>query len=133
MTEDKTTVTINLNFLRKLIYAYLFMWGLAYLVVAFVDPEVSGFNVAVSALTYALVGTVLIVGLFFRWLEKYLDFHVGRAILAVLGTIEVYAGVVSWTGLSVWNVPFASKELFQVSMAFADLISATLMFYLVIE
>jgi hypothetical protein len=44
-----------------------------------------------------------------------------------------FGGVASWTGLVQWNVPFVNVELFQVSMAFADLLSAVFMFVIAIE
>jgi len=55
---------------------------------------------------------------------------IGRMALFILAVFEVWGGVVSWTGIVLWQVPFPNKEFFQVSMAFADLLSATFMFTL---
>ena len=44
----------------------------------------------------------------------------------------VYGGVTSWTGVAEWNVPF-NPEMFQISMGFADLLSAVFMFILAIS
>ena len=57
---------------------------------------------------------------------------IGQFLLFILGLVEVYGGIASWCGLGIWNVPFPNIELFQVSMAFADLLSAVFLFYLAI-
>lgn len=54
-----------------------------------------------------------------------------RMMFFVQGVLMVYGGVASWTGLAVWNVPF-NLEMFQVSMAFADLLGAVFLFVLAI-
>lgn len=55
-----------------------------------------------------------------------------RVMFFVQGVPMVYGGVASWAGLAVWNVPFNNPEMFQVSMAFADLLGAVFLFILAI-
>jgi hypothetical protein len=107
------------------------MWGLAYIVTAFIAPNVSPDT---PALFYGIFGGLILFCLLLQRLgnDKVGD-AITRCLWCALGAIEVFSGVASWTGYGLWNVPFPNKELFQVSMAFADLISAVFMFVLATE
>lgn len=103
------------------------MWSLSYILVAIFAPSISD----IHPLFYGILG----VWLAFMLLLDHLAYDkLGYFIVSVLwvfnGTLMVYGGVTSWAGLAVWNVPFPNKEIFYVSMAFADLISAVFMFVL---
>jgi len=123
------------------------MWTISYLAVAIVSPGIAGDSLTGYVL-YATIGMLLFIALGLYIIEepkveplpeglqrriyvhKYKNY--GRAILFLLAVFEVFGGVASWTGASIWNVPFPNKELFQVSMAFADLLSAVFMLYLAV-
>lgn len=120
--------------LRKFAVAWTLMWGLAYIMTAFFAPWTSGIDTDATSLLYFFLGAFIIasVGLVnLAKMEIYIS--LGRLLLFIFGVIEVFGGIASWTGLALWNVPFPNKELFQVSMAFADLLSAVFMFYLAID
>lgn len=63
----------------------------------------------------------------------YITIRVNAILLVVLAMLSVYSGVASWTGKAIWAVPFANKEIFQVSMAFLDLLGAVFMLDLALE
>jgi len=110
------------------------MWALSYIAVAILCPTVSGLGQLESVVFYMVIGWALIIALLLRWWEKDNRFYkpVANIILFVLGIFEVFGGVASWTGVSLWNVPFENIAAFQISMAFADLLSAVMMFALAI-
>jgi len=113
--------------LRDLAVAWNIMWALSYIFVAVVAPNIS---LDTPALFYVALGAVLL----FCVLVQYLATDsLGRKLaslpLITFGVIMAYGGVVSWTGAGLWNVPFANVEIFQVSMAFANLLSAVFLFY----
>ena len=113
--------------------AWLFMWALSYLAVAVLAPDIGG-GAAWDWLIFVAFGIFLIVGtIFANWSSLRYTNVAGRIILFVLAVISVGSGIASWTGLQTWLVPFANKEIFQVSMAFADLISATFMIALALD
>jgi hypothetical protein len=116
--------------LKDLAEAWTIMWGLSYIMVALVAPSIS----EVPALGYGVLGFFI---LFMAFLTHIAYDKFGYDVLAgaffALGIAMVYGGVVSWTGTGLWNIPFPNKELFQVSMAFADLLSAVFMFMLGLE
>ncbi len=114
--------------LRKFAVAWCLMWGLSYLIVAVATPWISD----VSNIIYASLGAWILLSLALLHLVHN---RVGQIIIRVnffaQGVLMVYGGVTSWTGLAVWNVPF-NPEMFQVSMAFADLLAAVFLFVLAI-
>jgi hypothetical protein len=104
------------------------MWAFSYLAVAFLAPGVSG-DVNLGVILYGLIYVWIVVTFaVYVWGSQ----TIGRISFFILGIFSTFSGVASWTGVAIWNVPFANKELFQVSMAFADLISAAFMFFLAI-
>lgn len=119
--------------MRKFALAWLLMWALSYFAVATLAPGVGGTSERVGAALYTLVGGLILIALTLTVTQSPMLRGTGKLMLLVLGLFEVWGGVASWTGVSIWNIPFANKELFQVSMAFADLISAAFMLYLVLR
>jgi len=109
---------------------YLLMWGLAYTVTAIVAPGIGG-DPSQAVVLYSGLGIAIVVSVALRSTDyAWHGIRISGPPLFILAVIEVFGGILSWTGVSIWNVPFQNIELFQVSMAFADLVSAVLMFYL---
>jgi len=118
--------------LTEFALCWLLMWGIAYIVTAIYAPGIGG-DPFLGSMMYSALGGAIIVLVIIRAFKhdptEFLSYWV-RVLLFVVALIEIYGGIASWTGLAVWNVPFTNKELFQISMAFADLVSAVLMLYL---
>ena len=116
--------------LKTLAISWTLMWGLTYIIVAFVAPNIA---LDTPALFYAFLGAVFLFSLAMRYIvSNKLGRIFVRCAFFSLGVFEVIGGVMSWTGVGLWNVPFADVALFQISMAFADLISAVFLFVLAI-
>jgi len=118
--------------LKNFAVAWLIMWGISYVMVALVAPGVSD----VEPWIYALLGAAIVfvsLGTYFTMQEPSANPLIYSVALIVLAVLQVWGGVTSWTGEFIWNVPFASKEIFQVSMAFADFIAAAFMIWLSLE
>lgn len=122
--------------MRKFALAWLLMWALSYVAVAILAPDISG-DVVYGRLLYL----VMAIAILCSWnllelsrirINKQMEL-IAKVCLFALAVIEVFSAIASWSGVAIWNVPFPNKELFQVSMAFADLISAAFMIYLVLE
>jgi hypothetical protein len=109
------------------------MWALSYIIVAFLAPNIGGGSTISNIVDFLAFGIALLSATVLTSWTKGNMRTTGRVILVVLATISVGSGVASWTGVALWNVPFADKELFQISMAFADLIGAVFMLYLALE
>lgn len=118
-----------MNGLERFAVAWLLMWGLSYIFAALLAPEISG-DVTHGRIAFSFIGVAILAALL---LLRTSGRIIGRLLLLILGVPEVICGVASWTGIIIWNVPFMDKALFQVSMAFLDLVSATFMFFLAIE
>jgi hypothetical protein len=120
-----------MNSLKKFAVSWTGMWALSYIVVALVAPQVSDVHPAL----YGLLGVGLLAMSILTVIQEFFttnddfNYFLGVAYLGV-AVLMVYGGVTSWTGDFMWNVPFEAKELFQVSMAFADFIAAAFMVYL---
>lgn len=111
---------------RDVAVAWNVMWALTYVFVAVLAPTIS----TMPAWTYALLGVLL---LFFVLVQYLATNAVGRNLSAIgliaLSLLMAYGGVDSFTAATgFWNVPFANLELFHVSMALADLLSAFFLF-----
>jgi hypothetical protein len=109
------------------------MWATTYITVAFVAPTVGG---AFNSTYMLLYGAVLIACVAGQFLLKNKQSKLAKASkigLFAFAIAETIGGVMSFTGALLWNVPFANTEVFQVSMAFMDLVSATMLFYVVFE
>ena len=118
--------------LTEFALCWLLMWAIAYIVTTIYAPSISG-DPFLGSVMYSALGSAIIVLVIIRAFKhdptELLSYCV-RLLLFIMAILEIYGGITSWTGLAVWNVPFANKELFQISMAFADLVSAVLMLYL---
>ncbi len=113
--------------IKNIAAAWLVMWGLSYIFYAALVPWIG----LVSKILYAVLGIVIVGSAIHSGLVgKNWQLSILNVVLALL---QIYGGVASWTGLHIWNVPFANKELFQVSMAFADFVAAAFLLYLASE
>jgi len=120
-----------LSSLSKLAVAWLIMWGLSYIIVAIIAPNIATDTPAVF---YVWLGCLILFGLLLRYLaHDKIGYTIVKLCFFALGTLMVGGGVASWTCVARWNVPYMAPDLAQVSMAFADLISAVFMFVLVLE
>lgn len=117
--------------LVRLSVAWLVMWAISYFAVAIIAPGISGDPYDVWL--YAGFGVALLVGVVLTQLSSVILNSIGRVALFLLAVLSIGSGIASWAGVAVWNVPFPDKALFQVSMAFANLIAATFMFMLAFE
>ena len=116
--------------LKTLAIAWTLMWGISYIIVAIVAPWIAD----TSPLFYVALGALILFALLLRHLAyNELGYNIVRVLFFCLGTLMVFGGVTSWTGVTLWNVPFSNVEIFQVGMAFADFIAAAFMFVLAIE
>ena len=116
--------------LKTLAIAWILMWGMSYIMVALVAPWIAD----TPPLVYGALGAFILFCLLLRHIAyDELGNNIVRIIFFCLGTLMVFGGITSWTGVALWNVPFPNVEIFQVSMAFADLLSAVFMFVLAIE
>jgi len=134
--------------LNRFAVAWLLAFGISYIATAIFAPGIAGDPVQ-GMIVYTVLGLVILAAVALRTFtesqevsvslrkEVKMDIRVmspiqnlGRVLLAVLGVIEVVGCVTSWSGVAVWNVPFPNKELFQMSMAFLDMLSAVFMFLL---
>lgn len=114
-----------LSNMAKIALAWTTMWGISYILTALIAPTIS---LDTSPWFYGFLGAIILIGVFAKMLaHDAIGFAVIGAFFTNLACLMVYGGVASWAGLSIWNVPFLNKELFQVSMAFADFISAAFM------
>ena len=123
-----------MNTFTKFAICWLLMWGMSYIATALFAPEISG-NPILGAILYSFLGSVLIALVVARSFINDSQTWAGAWIrygLFAFALVATYGGILSWSGLAVWNVPFPNKELFQVSMAFGNLFSAVLMLYLAI-
>lgn len=134
--------------LNRFAVAWLLAFGISYIATAIFAPGVAGDPVQ-GMIVYTLLGVAILAAVALRTFTESQEVSVplkpgvkmrievegprrnlGRVLLAVLGVIEVIGCVTSWTGVGVWNVPFPNKEVFQVSMALMDMVSAVFMFCL---
>ena len=116
--------------LKDLAEALTIMWGTSYIMTALVAPSISD---APAILYGALGALILFMILMMHLAYDKLGYRIVAVVFFALGILMTYGGVVSWTGAGLWNVPFPNKDLFQISMAFADMLSAVFLFLLGIE
>jgi len=115
---------------KLFVVSWILMWAMTYIVVPFVAynilPQTPGWF-------YEVYGWLIVATLMCLAFRNPKIKTVGSLLLFILVVLQVESGVQSWTGAAVWNVPFASKEIFQVSMAFADLVAAVFMIWLLLS
>jgi len=107
----------------NIIDGWILVWGFSYVSCGFIKPDIFG-NLSPTKSRIALLvdGVAILAGLALR------NSPIGKIILGITGLLEVVGGIASWSGVIKWNVPFEDKAPFNISMAFADLISALSMF-----
>ena len=120
--------------MKRFAAAWLLMWGISYIAVAIMAPGIAGSDAIDNRVFYAALGIWVLASVlaFLKSESKAMNSAYHRVSFAVLAIIMVFAGVASWAGTAIWNVPY-QNGLAQVSMAFADLISAVFMLYLVLK
>ena len=104
------------------------MWGISYIIVAIVAPWISD----MPNIVYAFLGAWILLSLALSHFVHDKLLMIVQGMFFIQGCLMVYGGVTSWTGLTVWNIPEGNIELFQVSMAFADMLGAVFLFVLAI-
>ena len=115
---------------RTISEAWILMWASTYLFCAFLKPDLfEGVAPLHGALMMLTIGALLIAGLVLTRRRK----PIGRLVLFIMGIFESMGGVASWTGIIGWNVPFADKAAFNVSMAFADILAAVFLLHRALE
>lgn len=125
-----------MNSLEKLATAFLIVWGLGHPMMMIVAPQVvNTFSTTVDMIESGLLGiAICMIALAFWHSENKSARFILRAILGIiLGPAMIYGAIVSFAGMMIWTVPFLNQELFQVSIAIADLLAATCMYILVLE
>lgn len=106
--------------------SWILMWGTAYLACAIVAPDIFDLPVLYSRVLLIAVGAIMVYGLYLA--NSQYTATAGRAILFIMGVEETFGGILSFSGSIMWNVPFADKALFNVSMALAELVAAMFLF-----
>ncbi len=122
--------------LERISIAWLTAWGISYIATALIAPEIAGTNTNnnITSAFYFLTGILFIMALILRHIgyKRQTSRYISDIILIILTFFEIVSGVASWTGVVTWNVPFANKELFQVTMGFMDFVSAVFMLILIL-
>lgn len=106
------------------------MVAFSYVATAVLVPQISGADLAITLLTYIGVAIATGVAIIFYYVKSLRG--VAQITFYILAILMTFSGVASWSGLSLWNVPFNNVEIFQVSMALFDMLTAVAMFTLAI-
>ena len=122
-----------MNNLTKIASAWTAMWTLSYFAVAALAPNVGGDTPLIGIFTFGLFGVLLVVAMALSLFGYNLWQRAGQVLLWGCAGVSMISGVASWTGVAIWQVPFASKEVFQVTMAAMDFIGAFFMTLLAIS
>jgi len=123
-----------MNF-KILALSWITMWAATYIAVAFIAPTVGGVFNNIYMFLYGVLLTLCVAGQLVPYTGKHVK-TVSRASKTGLfgfAIAEVIGGVMSFTGALRWNLPFANMEVFQVIMAFMDLVAASLLFFIVLD
>jgi hypothetical protein len=116
--------------LTDLAEAWIVLWGISYLITAAIAPHISD----TPPFIYGILGFLLLFFMALRYLAyDNLGYYAVSTLFFAMSLLMVYSAVASWTGLGLWNVPFPSKEPFQISMAFLDMFSAIFLYLLAKE
>jgi hypothetical protein len=111
--------------LSDLAEAWIVLWGISYILTAVLTPNIS----KASPFLYGALGAfILFIVVLNHVAYDNLGYYIVAALFLAMALSMVYGAIVSWTGLGLWNVPFPSKEPFQISMAVFDMISALFMY-----
>jgi len=109
---------------NKILDSVILSWGITYLAVAFVKPDIiSGVPLLCSAIPMFVIGVLMVTNvLVFR----------NKAVFVALGVFEAVGAVVSWTGFVTWNTVL-SRTVAQSSMAVMDWIASIALFSKVVD
>lgn len=118
---------VRLSTFRSILLSWLLMWGSSYIICAVIAPTI---QVDTPNWAYALVGVFIVLCVVGHAFNR--TRNLSRAGFLIFAVWETISGVGSYAGVYLWNVPFQDLAVFQVSMAFADLLSAAMMFWLAI-
>ena len=121
--------------LKILALSWITMWAATYIAVAFIAPTVGGIFNNTYMFLYGILLMVCIAGQLVPYKGKYVKTVSKASKIGLFGfaIAEVIGGVMSFTGALRWNLPFANTEVFQVIMAFMDLVAASLLFFIVFD
>jgi hypothetical protein len=112
--------------LKNVANSWLIAWALAYLFTAIFAPGLSG-DVLTGEILYGVIGIALLVSVALLHTKALILHKLGVIVLLIVAAFSVYGAIASWSGLFVWNVPFANKEVFQVTMGLMDFLGAFFM------
>jgi len=119
-----------MNKLELVATAWLLAWGMSYIITAIFAPSIGG-DVTSGMLFYGFLGIVLTtVTILLQFKLSTLTRVFLCFVLFALAVVSVFGAVISWSGIAIWNVPFADKTIFNITMAFIDFISAVFMLVL---
>jgi len=121
--------------LKLLALSWIMMWAATYIAVAFIAPTVGGVFNNIYMFLYGALLTLCVAGQFLPYTGKHAKTVSRASKIGLFGfaIAEVIGGVMSFTGALMWNLPFANIEVFQVIMAFMDLVAASLLFFIVLD
>lgn len=102
--------------------SFVLAWGLAYIACSVLKPSIHGTSAILGIMIMIPWGSVMITGLFLSRTENYKK--TGAVMLLIIGILEVFGGVASWTGLNTWHINLGNRTLLQVSMATYDFVAA---------
>lgn len=111
--------------------SFVLAWGLTYIACSILKPDIHGTNIILGIMIMAPWGLAMITGLFLSRTKNYKK--LGAVMLLIVGILEVFGGVASWTGLNIWHIALQNQTLLQVSMATYDFISAIILINIGIE
>ena len=123
-----------MNKLELVATAWLLAWGISNIMTAIFTPSIAGdvgSDAVLGMLFYGSLGIILTtVTILLQFKLSTLTRVFLCYILFALAVMSVFGTVASWSGIAVWDVPFADKAGFNISMAFMDFISAVFMLIL---
>ena len=123
-----------MNF-KILALSWITMWAATYIAVAFIAPTVGGVFNSTYMFLYGVLLTLCVAGQLLPYKGKHVKTVSRASKIGLFGfaIAEVIGEVMSFTGALRWNLPFANTEVFQVVMAFMDLVAASLLFFIVFD
>jgi len=110
--------------------AWTLAWGISYIITAIFTPSIGG-DTNTGIAFYGILGILITISTILLQLKLQTITRVILCYLLIDVSIASIAGAVgSWSGIVTWNVPFADKALFSITMAFMNFISAVFMLIL---
>lgn len=107
--------------------AWLAVWGVMYIMCVFPTSNLIKHAPPIAEnLLFSMLGFGIILSLVAVEMGNKAR-PAGAIALLALSIVQAYGCVEGFTGGIVWNVPFESQSVFQVSMSFMDFVSAVLL------